>query len=103
MELRDQVEPSGARHEVGVDELFFSTTDARGVISQANSVFVRLSRYRRDQLVGAPHNLIRHPDMPGGAFFLMWEALQAGQPYENTSMTSTLPAGTLVRWAGITV
>ena len=56
-------------------------TDARGVISQANSVFVRLSRYRRDQLVGAPHNLIRHPDMPGGAFFLMWEALQAGQPF----------------------
>jgi aerotaxis receptor len=69
------------RHEVGVDELFFSTTDARGVIEQANSVFVRLSRYRRDQLIGAPHNIIRHPAMPAGAFVLMWEALQAGEPF----------------------
>lgn len=81
METPARVQPSGARHEVGVDELFFSTTDARGVIEQANSVFVRLSRYSREQLVGAPHNLIRHPAMPGGAFLLMWEALEAGEPF----------------------
>ena len=72
---------TGHRHDVGVDELFFSTTDARGVIEQANSVFVRLSRYRRDQLIGAPHNLIRPPAMPGGGFWLMWDALQAGIPF----------------------
>ncbi len=71
----------GARHDVGVDELFFSTTDRRGVIEQANSVFVKLSRYRRDQLIGAPHNIIRHPSMPGGAFLLMWDALEAGVPF----------------------
>lgn len=73
--------PTGRRHEVGIDELFFSTTDAKGVIEQANSVFVRLSRYRRDQLIGAPHNVIRHPSMPAGAFLLMWDALQAGTPF----------------------
>jgi aerotaxis receptor len=61
--------------------LFFSTTDARGVIEQANSVFVRLSRYRREQLIGAPHNIIRHASMPAGAFLLMWDALQSGQPF----------------------
>lgn len=76
-----KVVPTGARHEVGVDELFFSTTDARGIIDQANSVFVKLSRYSRDQLVGAPHNLIRHPVMPGGAFLLMWDTIEAGQPF----------------------
>jgi aerotaxis receptor len=69
------------RHEVGLDELFFSTTDARGVIEQANSVFVKLSRYRRDLLIGAPHNVIRHPDMPAGAFWMMWDTLQAGEPF----------------------
>lgn len=68
-------------HEVGVDELFFSTTDARGVIEQANAVFVRLSRFSRDQLVGAPHNIIRHPDMPAGAFRVMWDTLIAGEPF----------------------
>ena len=73
--------PTGERHDVGVDELFFSTTDARGVIQQANSVFVRLSRFPRSELVGAPHNIIRHPAMPGGAFRLMWETLQAGEPF----------------------
>lgn len=73
--------PSGERHEVGVDELFFSTTDARGVIQQANSVFVRLSRFQRTELVGAPHNIIRHPVMPGGAFRLMWQTLEAGEPF----------------------
>lgn len=72
---------AGHRHEVGVDELFFSTTDAKGVIEQANSVFVKLSRYRREQLIGAPHNLIRHPAMPAGAFLMMWDALQAGEPF----------------------
>lgn len=73
--------PTGARHEVGVDELFFSTTDGRGVIDQANSVFVRMSRHARGALVGAPHNIIRHPSMPAGAFKVMWDTLQAGEPF----------------------
>ena len=73
--------PSGARHEVGVDDLFFSTTDARGIIEQANSVFVRMSRFPWEQLVGAPHNIIRHPVMPGGAFKVLWDTCEAGQPF----------------------
>ncbi|MDO5726463.1 MAG: PAS domain-containing protein [Bowdeniella nasicola] len=73
--------PTGARHEVDVDDIFFSTTDARGVIEQSNGVFVRMSHYAHDQLVGAPHNLIRHPEMPGGAFKVMWDTLQAGKPF----------------------
>ncbi|MDO5678325.1 MAG: hypothetical protein Q4G35_12555 [Propionibacteriaceae bacterium] len=75
------VEPTGASHDVAPHELFFSTTDAKGIIKQANSVFVRLSRFSREQLVGAPHNIIRHPAMPGGAFLLMWLTLQQGKPF----------------------
>ncbi|BDZ60903.1 hypothetical protein GCM10025873_06940 [Demequina sediminis] len=63
----------------GVDEVFYSTTDRRGVIETVNSTFVRLSRFSEDALVGAPHNLIRHPDMPGGAFRIMWDRLLAGR------------------------
>lgn len=62
-------------------ELFFSTTDSRGVIEKANGVFVRLSQYPWQELVGAPHNVIRHDDMPGGAFKLMWQTLQAHEPF----------------------
>lgn len=73
--------PTGGVHEVGVDQLFFSTTNALGIIEQANSVFSQISRFSHEELVGKPHNLIRHPDMPQGAFRLMWETLQAGQPF----------------------
>ncbi|WP_297740428.1 hypothetical protein [uncultured Tessaracoccus sp.] len=75
------VYPTGATQEVAPQDLFFSITDARGVIKQANSVFVRLSRYPLHELMGAPHNIIRHPSMPGGAFLLMWETLKAGKPF----------------------
>ncbi|MBU6268557.1 MAG: hypothetical protein KGN34_13510 [Sphingomonadales bacterium] len=72
--------PSGAEHEVALDDLFFSTTDARGVIDEANAVFCRMSRYPRNRLMGAPHSIIRHPAMPGGAFKLVWDLLLAGKP-----------------------
>ncbi|QJC22318.1 PAS domain-containing protein [Arcanobacterium buesumense] len=75
------VEPTGALHVVPVDELFFSTTDAKGIIDLSNSVFTRMSRYSREQLRGAPHNLIRHPEMPGAAFKVMWDTLQSGEPF----------------------
>jgi aerotaxis receptor len=65
---------------VGVDELFFSTTDRKGIITSANSVFVALSHYSRTELLGAPHNIIRHPEMPAGAFTIMWDRLLSGRP-----------------------
>jgi len=68
-------------HDVGPDQLFFSTTDRLGVITAANTVFVQLSRFDYRQLMGAPHNIIRHPDMPGGAFKLMWDTLEADEPF----------------------
>ncbi len=74
-------EPTGASHEVAPDEMFFSTTDPRGLITDANSVFVRLSRYPLQSLLNAPHSIIRHPDMPGGAFEVMWQTLEAGDPF----------------------
>ncbi|MGO4957069.1 aerotaxis receptor Aer [Luteococcus sp. Sow4_B9] len=75
------LEQQPAAIEIAPDELFFSTTDSRGVIEKANSVFVRLSRHPWESLVGAPHNIIRHDDMPGGAFRLMWQTLQQGRPF----------------------
>lgn len=72
--------PTGATHDVGREDMFFSTTNAKGVIGQANGVFVRIARHPREDLIGAPHNIIRHPDMPGGAFRIVWDALLAGEP-----------------------
>lgn len=72
--------PTGATHEVPPEDLFFSTTDSRGVIDEANEVFVRNARYSREDLIGAPHSIIRHPDMPAGVFASMWDMLGEGRP-----------------------
>lgn len=74
------VAPPRERRVLGASELLFSTTDSSGVIDQVNSVFIRLSGYRREQLVGASHNLVRHPQMPGAVFLQLWRSLQAERP-----------------------
>ena len=61
-------------------ELFFSTTDKRGVIKYGNDVFIRISGYGPETIIGAPHNIIRHPDMPRGVFKLFWDYLKEGKP-----------------------
>jgi len=72
--------PNGTERRVGLHELFFSTTDRRGVITAGNSVFLSASHYTAQELIGAPHNIVRHPDMPAGAYRLMWDRLLAGRP-----------------------
>lgn len=66
--------------EFGPDELFFSITDGRGVIQHANSVFTRLSGYAFEDMQGQPHNIVRDPAMPRGAFQLIWAEMLAGRP-----------------------
>lgn len=61
-------------------ELFFSTTDRRGVILFGNEVFVRISGYPAETIIGAPHNIIRHPDMPRSVFKVFWDTLKSNLP-----------------------
>jgi PAS domain S-box-containing protein len=64
------------------DELFFSTTDEKGVIRSGNEVFARVSGYDDvRELIGRPHNIIRHPDMPRAVFKLMWDFLKGGNSF----------------------
>lgn len=58
-----------------------SRTDARGVITFANPTFARISGYQRNELVGAPHSIVRHPGMPRGVFYAMWQTVQSGEEF----------------------
>ncbi|WP_371816431.1 methyl-accepting chemotaxis protein [Roseateles sp. DAIF2] len=62
-------------------ETLVSTTDLQGRILYCNSAFISVSGYERAELLGQPHNMIRHPDMPPEAFRDMWETIQSGQPW----------------------
>ena len=77
--LRDA--PEGASHEVDVNDIFFSVTDAKGVMTHVNDVFIRYAKYDAEEMIGKPHNLIRHDEMPGGAFKLMWDTIEDGRPF----------------------
>ena len=75
---RDAAAP-GAERTYAADELFFSTTDARGRIRRANAIFMRLSGYPRGALVGRAHSAVRHEAMPAGLFRSIWEDLEQGR------------------------
>lgn len=64
----------------GFDELFFSRTNEKGHILAGNCVFQRVSLYGWDELLNQPHNIVRHPDMPRGLFWLFWDRLKKGEP-----------------------
>ena len=60
-----------------------SETDTKGVITFANRKFCEISGYSQDELVGQPHNIIRHPDMPRAAFAQMWKEVQSGHTWHG--------------------
>lgn len=74
------IKPTDHARDFNVDELFYSTTSAKGIIETGNDVFYRVAGYDEAALIGQPHNIIRHPDMPRAAFQLFWEHLQARKP-----------------------
>ena len=63
------------------DVTLVSTTDVKGRITHSNASFIEVSGYAREELLGQPHNLIRHPDMPEEAFRDLWATLSSGQPW----------------------
>lgn len=76
---RTHIIPTGIERHFGEDEIIVSKTDLQGKITYANDVFIRVSGYDEADLIGAPHSLIRHPEMPRAVFKLLWETLARGE------------------------
>lgn len=81
----------GSRKVLVIDEevpypegrLIVSRTDTEGIITHVNRSFVDMSGYREDELIGAPHSILRHPDMPKAAFQDLWETIQRGAIWQG--------------------
>lgn len=61
------------------DTFIVSKTDHKGIIKYVNRVFLEVSEYEEHEVIGKPHNFIRHPDMPKCIFKLLWEKINSGQ------------------------
>jgi len=64
-------------------DLLVSRTDPSGRITFVNQAFIDISGFTEDELIGAPHNLVRHPHMPKEAFADLWATIKAGKPWEG--------------------
>jgi PAS domain S-box-containing protein len=58
------------------DQILISTTDAKGIITEVNDIFTKISGYSKEELTGASHNIIRHPDMPRIMFKIVWDHIK---------------------------
>ena len=65
------------------DEFIYSRTDLKGVIVEANEAFAKISGFEREDMIGKPHNIVRHPDMPEAAYADLWADLKAGRPWRG--------------------
>jgi len=64
---------------LNLKDILVSKTDKNGKILYVNDSFCSVSGYTPNEVIGAPHNIIRHPDMPRAIFYLMWQTIQGGQ------------------------
>lgn len=63
--------------------VIYSRTDLKGIITYASEAFCEVSGYSKEELLGKPHNIIRHPDMPKEAFKQMWDTIKAGKAWSG--------------------
>jgi aerotaxis receptor len=66
---------------LGPQQKLISTTDEHGVITYCNDAFIEISGFNKSDLIGAPQNIVRHPDVPSAVFAHMWGALKLGKPW----------------------
>ncbi len=76
---RQRIVPTGVDRRLGDDDIIVSKTDSKGRIVYANRIFFEISDYREREVIGRPHNMIRHPEMPRAIFALLWQRIQAGR------------------------
>ena len=78
---------------LGEQDVLISITDTKGIIQYANKTFCRLAGYQPEELMGKPHNIVRHPDMPKTAFQDLWDVLNSKQVWQGYVKNKTKTGG----------
>lgn len=76
--MKRSITPTAVERVMREDDFIVSMTDIKGRITYGNRIFIEFSGYSEAELLGAQHNIIRHPDMPRAVFRLLWDTIQKG-------------------------
>ena len=73
--------PSNVETKMALNDFIVSKTNAKGIITYCNEIFMSIAGYNEKELLGKNHNIIRHPDMPQVAFKLAWDLISSGKEF----------------------
>lgn len=76
---RPTITPTNVERHFGENEVIVSKTDPKGIIIYANQIFLDIAGYTEHEVLGQPHNMIRHPEMPACIFKILWDRIQSGK------------------------
>ncbi|MBY0243800.1 MAG: PAS domain S-box protein [Burkholderiaceae bacterium] len=114
--MRNNLPVTDREYELSDTETIVSTTDLDGNITYANPYFIRVSGFTKEELLGAPQNILRHPDMPVEAFADLWSTIRRGQAWTglvknrckngdfywvNANVTPVMEAGRIVGYMSV--
>ena len=77
--MSKKIEPISKEIKLSFKKYIVSKTNLKGVIIYANDYFTEISKYNEVELIGSPHNILRHPDMPSIIFKLIWNSIEKGR------------------------
>ncbi|WP_228156455.1 PAS domain-containing protein [Arcobacter caeni] len=79
--------------KMSINDIIVTETDAKGIITFANEDFCKIAGYKQEELVGNPHNIVRHQDMPKAAFKDLWETVETGKVWKGIVKNKTRNGG----------
>ncbi len=79
----EKVKPINEEYKIPEGGVIISQTDTKGNITYVNKKFQEVSGYTKKELIGKPHSIIKHPDMPKTVFDKMWDNLKSGQAFNG--------------------
>ena len=82
-EIEEKIKELQKSIDIISENVIYSRTDTKGFITYASKAFCKISGYTQEELIGKPHNIIRHMDMPKEAFKNMWQTIQTGKSWKG--------------------
>ncbi|MGV6851521.1 MAG: PAS domain-containing protein [bacterium] len=97
-----KITKAGKEYVLRDDDFIVSKTLPNGILSYCNRVFIEISGYSENELLGKPHNILRHPDMPRTVFDMLWANLKNGKEFNGFVKNQTKDKGFYWVFANVT-